>query len=203
MVECFGENRLQGNFEIREFISGIGPGIGQSLETQHFLLHLLKMAKKPMVLDADALNILTKNLDWLAYVPDNSILTPHPKEFKRLVGTWKDDYEKLDKLQNLAQKLNCVIVLKGAHTAIACADRNVFFNNTGNAGMATGGSGDVLTGILTALLAQGYNANHAAYLGVYLHGLAGDLAAKNFGEDALIASDIINYLGKAYLQLNK
>lgn len=202
MAVCLGENKLEGKMEIGDSFVGLGPGIGQHKLTQDTVLEILKNASKAIVIDADALNILAKNPDWMVYIPDNSILTPHPKEFKRLVGTWKDDYEKLDKLQNLAKKLNCVIVLKGAHTAIATAEGNVIFNTTGNPGMATGGSGDVLTGIITGLLAQGYKSIQAAQLGVYLHGLAGDLAAEQLGKEALIASDIIDNIGKAFLQLH-
>ncbi len=199
MVECYGDKELEGEIMLDENIVGIGPGIGKSFVTKETLFHILQNAKNKMVLDADALNILSDNKNWLVYIPDGSILTPHPKEFKRLVGNWENDYQKLELLKNLAQKTNCVIVLKGAYTVISTPEGKVYFNTTGNAGMATGGSGDVLTGIITALLAQGYTSLQAAQLGVYLHGLAGDLAAKKYGEEAMIASDIVEYLGEAFL----
>ena len=137
----------------------------------------------------------------LAKVPAGSILTPHPGEFKRLVGDWQNDFDKLEKLSALAQKINSVVVLKGAYSAVALADGSIYFNSTGNPGMATGGSGDVLTGILTALLAQGYSAPDAALIGVYVHGLAGDLAAREIGETSLIAGDLVNYLPAAFKRL--
>jgi len=185
--------------EIGNFASiGIGPGLGQEQQTQKVLKLLIQNADKPLVIDADALNILSENKTWLAFLPPNSILTPHPKEFERLVGKWATDEERLTLLQEFAYKNKLIVVLKGAHTAIACPDEMVFFNSTGNPGMATGGSGDVLTGIITGLLAQGYAPKDAAILGVYLHGLAGDIAKENLGEESMIAGDIINYLPMAF-----
>jgi NAD(P)H-hydrate epimerase len=134
-------------------------------------------------------------------LPQGTILTPHPKEFERLAGKWENDFERLEKQKQLSKKYKCVIVLKGANSSISTPNGKVFFNSTGNPGMATAGSGDVLTGILTALLAQGYQSTEAAVLGVYLHGLAGDLAAYDTGHDSLIASDIINYLPQAFRTL--
>ena len=133
-------------------------------------------------------------------IPEGSILTPHPKEFERLVGNWKDDFERLEKLKKFAIQTKSIIVLKGAYTSIASADGKVYFNPTGNPGMATGGSGDVLSGILTALLAQQYTSLEAAKLGVYLHGLAGDLAAKEKTMEGMIASDVIDFLPGAFLK---
>jgi hydroxyethylthiazole kinase-like uncharacterized protein yjeF len=178
---------------------GIGCGIGLATETATALYALLQKAEQPLVLDADALNLLAQNPVWWRYVPRNSILTPHPKEFERLFGTSANDFER-NELQRLkAQEHGIFIVLKGAFTAIACPDGACWFNSTGNPGMATGGSGDVLTGILTGLLAQGYAPRDAALLGVYLHGLAGDMAAKELGQAALIAGDLVTFLGKAWL----
>lgn len=173
---------------------GVGPGIGQQPETINALAKVLTQFEKPMVLDADALNILASHRELLPVVPKGSILTPHSKEFERLVGTWTSDFQRLEKQQELAAKLKCVVLVKGAYTAIASPEGNIYFNSTGNPGMATGGSGDVLTGILTGLLAQGYSSMDAARLGVFLHGKAGDAAARAKGMTALIASDIIDEL---------
>ncbi|MEH0158644.1 NAD(P)H-hydrate dehydratase [Limibacter armeniacum] len=179
---------------------GIGPGIGTFMDTQQMMEDILENYDKPMVLDADALNILSQNKELLDQLPEGSILTPHPKEFERLLGdqTFEDDYERLELQIMFAKRYQVVVVLKGAHTSVATPLGRVYFNSTGNPGMATGGSGDVLTGVITALLSQGYAPGEAAILGVYLHGLAGDLAASEYGQEALIASDIINNIGKAY-----
>jgi NAD(P)H-hydrate epimerase len=131
------------------------------------------------------------------------IFTPHPKEFQRLAGTWENDFERLEIQRAFSVKHNVIIVLKGAHTSISDPDGNIYFNSTGNSGMATGGSGDVLTGILTGLLAQGYSAKEAALLGVYIHGLAGNLALEEQSKESLIASDLIGYLGKAFRRLHQ
>ncbi len=180
---------------------GIGCGIGQASLTEIALFKLLGNTKLPMVLDADALNILSKDPAKLDQIPINSILTPHPKEFERLFGTTENDFARNELQLAQAKALNCVIILKGANTAIACPDGTCYFNSTGNPGMATGGSGDVLTGILTGLLAQGYTSKQAAILGVYLHGLSGDLAAKDKGQASMIAGDLVDYLGRAFQQL--
>lgn len=173
---------------------GIGPGIGKAPETLAFLKELLPSLKKPIVVDADALNLLAENRDLLAYLPKNSILTPHPKEFERLTKKWNNDYEKLTLLRDFAKKHQVVVVLKGAHTAVTTPDGDIHFNSTGNPGLSTGGTGDVLTGILTALLAQGYDPVEAAVLGVFAHGLAGDRVAEQRGPIGMIASDVINAL---------
>ena len=177
---------------------GIGPGIGTNDETKKMLREVFTAYKKPIVIDADALNILSSEKELIKIIPAGSILTPHPKEFERLFGETNNDYEKIDLASQKAKELNCLIVLKGHHTFIATPGGKSFFNSTGNAGMATGGSGDVLTGILTGLLAQGYSSEEAAILGVYIHGLAGDFAAKELSMEAMIASDIIYFLGKAF-----
>jgi NAD(P)H-hydrate epimerase len=154
-----------------------------------------------MVLDADALNILAENKNWLERIPKYSILTPHIGELKRLIGEPKGDFEQLELTKEFANKYEIYVVIKGAHSAIVCPNREVFFNTTGNPGMATAGSGDVLTGIITGLLAQGYIAVHAAMLGVYVHGYAGDLALKKGSRESVIASDIINKLGKSFSRI--
>lgn len=180
---------------------GVGCGIGQMPETAAALSSLLQKAKTPLVLDADALNLLAQNPGWWRFLPRNSILTPHPKEFERLFGKSENDFERNDLQRLKAEEHGVFIILKGAHTAIACPDGSCYFNSTGNPGMATGGSGDVLTGVLTGLLAQGYSPCDAALLGVFLHGLAGDLAAKKLGETAMTAGDLIDFLGKAWVSL--
>ncbi len=180
---------------------GIGPGIGTDEETARMLRLLIQEGRAPFVLDADALNILAENKTWLAFLPAGSILTPHPKEFERLVGVVADDYERLMKAKELALRLRAVVVLKGAYTAICSPDGRTFFNGTGNPGMAKGGSGDALTGIITSIRAQGLDPLSAALVGVYAHGLAGDLAAQEFGMDGVLPSDLINHLPEAWKQL--
>ena len=145
-------------------------------------------------MDADALNILSENKTWLSFLPPRTILTPHPKEFERLFGKTANSFERLELLREMATKYNLIIVLKGAHSATAMPNGTVFFNSTGNPGMATAGSGDVLTGMILSLLAQHYQPEEAAVLGVYLHGLAGDLSTEDNGQEALIASDITDYI---------
>ena len=179
----------------------IGPGIGKAPETAAALQSLLQIYDKPLVLDADGLNLLAENPLCWDFLPKNSILTPHPKEFERLFGKAENDFQRNDLQRKKAMEHGVFIVLKGANTSIACPDGECWFNSTGNPGMATGGSGDVLTGILTGLLAQGYPPKSAALLGVYLHGLAGDLAAASLSQEALIAGDLVDYLGKAWLEL--
>lgn len=181
---------------------GAGSGIGTHPSTWKALEKLLQESRIPLVLDADALNLLSLNPGSLLQVPKNSILTPHPGEFKRLFGEDGDDYSRMMRLKDLAEFYGLVIVLKGAHTAVAGQDGSVWFNTTGNPGMATGGSGDVLTGILTGLVAQGYDPFVAARMGVYLHGLAGDIASESIGMEALTAGSIIGSLGKAFLQIH-
>ncbi len=180
---------------------GVGPGLGTEHQSQMALKMLIQEARMPMVFDADALNILAENPTWLAFLPAGCVLTPHPGEFRRLAGSWNDDFERLDKQRRLSQKHNIIVVLKGANTSISFPDGKVYFNSTGNPGMATAGSGDVLTGIITGLMASGYSSGVAALAGVYLHGLAGDLAARKKGYEALIAGDIIDYLGKAFKKM--
>ena len=182
---------------------GIGPGLGKEKQSQMALKLLLQEYKNPIVFDADALNILSENPTWLSFVPAGSILTPHPKEFERLAGKWDNDFEKIQMQREFAKRYNIYVVLKGAYTSVCTPDGKCYFNSTGNPGMATAGSGDVLTGIITSLSAQRYTPGQAAVLGVYIHGLAGDIAAKKLGYEAMIAGDIIKYLGKAFKSLRK
>jgi NAD(P)H-hydrate epimerase len=180
---------------------GAGPGLGTENATQTALRQLLSQAKAPMVLDADALNILAQNKSWLKEVPKNSILTPHPGEFKRLAGKSDNDFEQLEQQCQLAEDHQIYLILKRAHTVIACPDGTCYFNTTGNPGMATGGAGDVLTGMLTGLLCQGYSPLDSARIGVYLHGLAGDIAACKETPYSVTANSIIENIGQAYSQI--
>lgn len=177
---------------------GIGPGLGQDERTKTALAKTLGNFGKPVVLDADALNLLAGDRSLLHLVPPGSILTPHPGEFRRLVGPWNDDFHRLALQKELAVSLRSVVVLKGAYTSVATDRGEVHFNSTGNPGMATAGAGDVLTGVLTGLLAQDYSPVEAAIAGVFLHGLAGDIAAMEYGMNAMIASDLINHLPAAF-----
>jgi NAD(P)H-hydrate epimerase len=182
---------------------GVGPGIGKKTNTAPGLKELLKNADVPMVFDADALNIIAENADMLAIVPPNSVFTPHPKEFERLAGKVENGYQRMLKAIEYAQKNNVVLVVKGANTMVVNPWGDVWWNSTGNPGMATAGSGDTLTGIILAMLAQGYAAFDAARLGVYVHGLAGDIAAARRGYEALVASDITENLGEAFKLVHK
>jgi ADP-dependent NAD(P)H-hydrate dehydratase / NAD(P)H-hydrate epimerase len=177
---------------------GIGPGIGTGEVTRNVLHKLLLDCEKPLIIDADAINILGINKKWMSLLPAGSVLTPHPKEFERIACKSQNSYEQLLEQISLSARHNCVIVLKGAHTSVSLPDGRVFFNSTGNPGMATGGSGDVLTGIILSLLAQGYSPENASITGVFLHGLAGDLAAEKSCYESILASDIIENIGNAY-----
>lgn len=179
----------------------VGPGIGKALATQNMIKLLIQSVKQPLIFDADALNILSENKTWLSFIPTASILTPHLKEFERLFGTFNSHHERIEKMKEVSRKYSIYIILKGAHSTLTSPAGKVFFNNTGNPGMATAGSGDVLTGILLGLMAQGYDSLSSCLLGMYIHGLAGDLALKQESEESLIASDIINNLGKAFQYL--
>ncbi len=180
---------------------GIGPGIGQHLETASLLSDLLNKFQGKLVLDADALNIFSVNRHLFEVLPKKSILTPHPGEFKRMVGEWSNDFEKLEKQKVFSKRYNVIVILKGAHTTISDVDGHIYFNSTGNPGMAKGGSGDVLTGIITAFLAQGLAEIDAAILAVYVHGLAGDLANEEFGEKSMLPSDLIAQIPFAFKEL--
>jgi NAD(P)H-hydrate epimerase len=175
-------------------VVAIGPGIGQSAATADLLQTLLETTDQPVVLDADALNLLAAKPDLLALLPAGSILTPHIKEFTRLAGEAANGQDRYHQLRNFARQHSCVVVLKDAHTCVATPDGDRYFNTSGNPGMATGGTGDVLTGIITGLLAQGYEPVEAALLGVYFHGRAGDAVAAQRGQAALLASDMVEAL---------
>ena len=181
---------------------GIGPGLGQNETTAIALIAQLRRATCPVVVDADALNMLANHRAWMMQLPKEIIFTPHPKEFDRMEGNAADSYERLTKAREMAERLQGYVILKGHYSALCCPDGHVMFNNTGNAGMATAGSGDVLTGIITALLARGYKQREACMVGMYLHGLAGDIAARHVGMESLIASDLIQYLPEAFKRLN-
>ena len=180
---------------------GIGPGLGQTEQTAVAIISQIRRTQCPLVCDADAINVLSTHRAWMQQLPKDIIMTPHPKEFDRLEGHSADSFERLSKARDLAQRLQAYVILKGHRSALCCPDGHIVFNTTGNAGMATGGSGDVLTGILTGLLARGYNRYEACVVGMYLHGLAGDIAARELGEESLIARDLVRYLPKAFLRL--
>ena len=180
---------------------GIGPGVGQHMDSAAAFERLLQQKTKALVIDADAINMLASNNELIKKVPPLSILTPHPKEFDRIAGESSTSYERLLKARAFAMEHSLCIVLKGAYTAVCSPEGNVYFNCTGNPGMATAGSGDVLTGIILSLLAQGISPVTAAVSGVFLHGTAGDLAAVYRSEESMIASDMIEMLGKAFKQI--
>ncbi len=182
---------------------GIGPGMGRQRLTGFMLDRFLDGVFSPLVLDADAINLIAESDVLKEKIPPKSILTPHPGEFKRLVRASDHDFEQIDLLQSFCQAYEVYVVLKGAFSAIGTPEGKVYFNTTGNPGMATAGSGDVLTGMICGLLAQNYSPESAARLGVYLHGLAGDLAAADMGKDSLIAGDLVNYIPKAFQALPK
>jgi NAD(P)H-hydrate epimerase len=176
----------------------LGPGIGMMPDTEFMLESILKTLEKSCVLDADALNIISRKKELLQLIPQKSILTPHPKEFERMFGKCDSTYQRMKKALEAAHKMSVIIILKGAYTLIAMPDGTCFFNSTGNSGMATAGSGDVLTGILVSLMAQGYSSEDTAKIGVFLHGRAGNLALELQSEESLIASDIISQLGNEF-----
>jgi hydroxyethylthiazole kinase-like uncharacterized protein yjeF len=177
---------------------GIGPGIGRDPATAQAVEQLIRTAPCPLVIDADALNILSEHKAWLNVLPPLTILTPHPKEFDRLTETHADSYQRLKSAQALAHTHNIIIVLKGSYTATVMPDQSVWFNSTGNPALAKGGTGDVLTGIITALISRGYEPHRAAMTGVYLHGLAADIAVSDIHAESMLASDVIAHLSVAF-----
>ena len=190
------------DFNLEPSVIGIGIGLGTDNNTISAFEAFLIKNKAPLVVDADALNILSEKKSLLKLLPQNSILTPHPGELERLIGTWKDDFDKLKKAKAFAGKYKIVLVLKGAHT-ITVFNEKLYVNSTGNPGMATAGSGDVLTGMITGLVSQGYDALAAAIFGVYLHGRSGDLASQELGYESITASHITDYLSDAFIDLFK
>lgn len=178
---------------------GIGPGLGVMEGSAIALITQIRRTQAPIVIDADGLNILASHRAWLQQLPKGIILTPHPKEFERLAGNrFSDSFERLSSARDMAERLHAYIILKGHNSALCMPDGNIVLNSTGNAGMATAGSGDVLTGIITGLLARGYKQADACMLGMYLHGLAGDIAADKLGKECVVASDIIRFLPQAF-----
>lgn len=178
---------------------GVGPGLGTEEDTAIALMTQLRSSRVPTVIDADAINILASHRAWLQQLPDGLIFTPHPREMDRMLDVPPaDDFDRLSKASEMAQRLRAYVILKGHYSALCLPNGNILFNSTGNAGMATAGSGDVLTGIITGLLARGYNEENAAKIGMYIHGLAGDLAVQEVGMESLMASDIIEHLPQAF-----
>ncbi|WP_248722904.1 NAD(P)H-hydrate dehydratase [Seonamhaeicola sp. ML3] len=190
------------NFDIEPTVVGVGVGLGTDVKTISAFEAFLKQNKSPLVIDADGINILSKKKALLKLLPENTVLTPHPKELERLIGTWKNDFDKLDKVKALSKKHKVVVVIKGANSITVLEDK-LYVNTTGNPGLSTAGSGDVLTGIITGLISQGYNPLVASIYGVYLHGKSADIAVEDFGYQSLIASHIIEYLGEAFLDMFK
>ena len=182
---------------------GAGPGLGKGESQTAILEKLLKSASYPMVLDADALNIISQSRYLMEYVPAGSVFTPHPGELRRLIGDFSGPEDMIDKAMRLAKENNITVVVKGAPTVTVSPTGTLFVNTTGNPGMATGGSGDVLTGMVLALLAQGYNHDEAAFIAVYMHGLAGDIAAKRLSMTAMTSADIADSLPAAWLQMTE
>ena len=181
---------------------GIGVGLGTNKKTVEALTAFLDDNKSNLVIDADAINILAESPELLEKMLKQSILTPHPKELERLLGNWENDFDKLDKAKTFSKKYDCILVIKGAHTITVYQDKG-YVNSTGNPGMATAGSGDVLTGIITGLVSQGYPPLYASIFGVYIHGLAGDIAASENGYESLTATTITKNIGKAFMELFK
>jgi len=182
---------------------GFGPGVGLHEETQTTLKKILQYYTGQLIIDADGLNILSENKTWLNFLPADTILTPHIKEFERLAGKSDDDFERLEKLRHFSTRCNCIVILKGAHSAIAMPDGNVFFNSSGNPGLAKGGSGDALTGIILGLLCRGYNPPQAALIGTFIHGYAADLSLKKASMESILITDVINHLPKAFKKLEE
>ncbi len=201
IVEVDTENELHHfNFKTKPNVIGIGIGMGTSAKTEKGFIHFLKENKTPLVIDADGINILSKDSKYLKLLAKDTILTPHPKELERLIGSWKNDYQKLEKIQKFSKKHQLILVVKGAY-AIIVNQENLYFNTTGNPALATAGSGDVLTGIITGLIAQGYKPFEASVLGTYLHGSTADVAMQNTVYETFIASDIISNLSNAFMDL--
>jgi ADP-dependent NAD(P)H-hydrate dehydratase / NAD(P)H-hydrate epimerase len=190
------------NFEMKPTVIAFGVGVGTNSITELAFESFLKTNKTPLVIDADGINILANNKNLLKLLPDNTVLTPHPKELERLIGTWTDDFDKLEKAKLFSKENKVILIIKGANTITVFED-TFYINATGNPGLSTAGSGDVLTGIITGLISQEYNALSASVFGVYLHGKSADIAVEDYGYQSLIASHVIEYLGAAYMDLFK
>ncbi|WP_452221973.1 NAD(P)H-hydrate dehydratase [Lacinutrix salivirga] len=189
-------------FDIKPTVIGVGVGLGTTKQTQDAFEVFLKNNKSPLVIDADGLNLLAKKKTLLKLLPQSTVLTPHPKELERLIGKWKDDFDKLKKTKAFSKKYNCIVVIKGFNTITVFGDK-LYVNATGNPGLATAGTGDVLTGMITGLISQGYDPLAATLFGVYLHGKAADIAIQDLGYQSLIASHVIEFIPEAYLDLFK
>lgn len=198
-----GEKKIHQIEEVENTVYGIGPGLGTEKETEKALLEFLENHQSPLILDADALNIISKHKSYLKLIPKRSIITPHPKEFERLFGTTGNSFERLDLAKTKAKELGIYIVLKDHHTQVVTPEGKVFYNITGNSGLAKGGSGDILTGIITSLLAQKYSEEEAAILGVWLHGKAADFAAEKYSKETMQPTDVIDELGNVFIEVNK
>ena len=179
---------------------GIGVGLGTHPDTVTAFDTFLKLQNSPIVIDADAINILSIHKKLIKHIPALSILTPHPKELQRLIGSWKDDFNKIEKVKMFSSKHNLIVVIKGFNTTIIYKN-DIYINSTGNPGLATAGSGDVLTGIITGLIAQGYEPLESAMFGVYLHGKSADLLAQNMAYQSITASDVIDGISNAFIDL--
>ena len=190
------------NFDIEPTVIGIGIGVGTEAKTIYAFEAFLKTNKTPLVIDADGINILAKKKTLLKLLPLQTVFTPHPKELEGLIGKWKNDFDKLKKVKAFSKKYSAILVIKGANTITVFQDK-LYINTTGNPGLATAGSGDVLTGIITGLISQGYSPLNASVFGVYLHGRSADIAVEQYGYQSLIASHVIDYLGEAYIDLFK
>ena len=189
------------SYDINPSAIAIGMGMGQHKDTKEALHKFLKKSSTPLVVDADALNILFANPDWLQYLQPNTILTPHPGELSRLIGEWEDDFDKIERTKHFARKYNLIVVIKGAHSLIIDSDY-LYVNSSGTPALATAGSGDVLSGIIAGLLAQGYNPLIATKLGVYIHGMTANITAQEINPRSFIATDIIDNIGKVYDSMN-
>lgn len=202
MCKVFGKEHIEGVADYSGFdVVGIGPGIGRFDSHKNLIEHAFDSFNKPMVIDADALNVMSEHQELYQKIPGLSIITPHPKEFERLFGKSENDFDQRLLALQKAEEFNIYIILKGRYSFIATPEGKGFFNTTGNPGMATAGAGDVLTGILTGLLAQQYSPFETCLFGVFLHGLAGDLAANEISEEALVASDLYNFLGRVFIDI--
>ncbi|MNK34469.1 Bifunctional NAD(P)H-hydrate repair enzyme Nnr [compost metagenome] len=196
-----GEKYIEKIEIVDKSVYGIGPGLGKEIKTQKALFDFLKSYKNPIVLDADALNILAEN-DKINLIPKNAVITPHPLEFERLFGKTENSFERLELAKSKAEELQIFIILKDHHTAVITPERKIFYNITGNSGMAKGGSGDVLTGILTALISQKYDIEKACIFGVWLHGKAGDFCAEEFSKESMLPTDLIKKIGSVFKYLS-
>lgn len=201
VITCDNDDLIDDiSYEIQPTVIGVGMGMGLDKASIKAFSAFIEKNKIPLVIDADGLNIISKNPKLLKNLPKQTVLTPHPKELERLLGKWNDDFDKLEKAKSFSKKYDCIIVIKGAHTIVVYKDVG-FINSTGNPGMATAGSGDVLAGMITGLISQGYEPLSAAIFGVYLHGLSGDLVVSDNGYEAVTSSKLVGHIGKAFMEL--